>query len=46
MTITITGAAVSVILLTVFGCEAKGVDFNEEDLVTPGKGSVEPTVTN
>ena len=37
MTITVTGAAIVVILLTVFGRQAKGVDFNEEDPVMPGR---------
>ena len=40
MTITVTGAAVSVILLTVFGRQAKGVDFNEEDSATPSTNNL------
>ena len=40
MTITVVGAAVVVILLTVFGRQAKGIDFNEEDPATPAKVAV------
>ena len=44
MTITVVGAAVVVILLTVFGRQAKGIDFNEEDPATPAKMAVRPAV--
>ena len=44
MTITVVGAAVVVILLTVFGRQAQGIDFNEEDPATPGKVAVSPAV--
>ncbi len=36
MTITVSGAALTVILLTLFGRQAKGIDFNEE--LSPGRG--------